>query len=69
MDMRDYEKILTLLDEAVQIADKAVKDSWEIDDKARFSRLRRELESARRPVRKLYYEFEDAVNVTRKGGE
>lgn len=63
MNMRDYEKILTLLDEAARIADKAVKNSSGLDDKIRFSTLKRELDLARRPIRKLYYEFEDAINV------
>ena len=64
-----YEEVLKSLDVAARIAGEAKAAAWEIEDKARFDRLRRDLAEARRLCRLNYYEYQDAAQIVTEANQ
>lgn len=63
--MKQYEEILKSLDVAAKTARRAIIGSSKLDDKIRFSKLEKEINTSRRHLRLQYFVYEDAVNAAK----
>lgn len=59
-----FEELLKNLDRAQRSANRAALYSQGLDDKLRFTKLEKEIRTARLQLRLMYYEFENAANIT-----
>ena len=59
----DWEIVLKALDRSAIVAQSASVQTISLDEKLRFTRLRRQIDGIRNECRKLYYEIEDAVEI------
>ena len=61
--MDDSETVLKALDRMAMTATAASKASYSLDDKLRFIKLGRIYDDARRSIRLMHFEYQDAVEL------